>query len=1513
DYYQLPQLISLDQFKSEGNIRGTLQNPKGLITWQNSGNIKNNNTNFTKQGKILIQKNNLIIRDTVLTIDEGKINFNVSGNLLNKKWQVYISSQSLSLNPFASIICQNIQWKCPDNITLETANIRINGDSNKPGSKGVNLSLNLAVGIDQGNLIINSQLQQNNLKTSITGLEIPVATSLTNFSLPITLKKSRIDLSGNLAKIWQNSKINLDYIQANSTVKLSIAEGTLNTAISLENGLFEGVAKITPLSLNQLLPRLPIPVKLTNSEIEVLGNWRSLLSLGKNPNFNDLQIKTNTQLAIADGTVTAISQLNQGKITINATATPLILSSILPQISTPIVLKETQLDLMGNLEDLIALNFHNFQGKSQLKLEIAKGEVKTSTKLLNNQWTSQILANSIDLSTWDGLLLKSDKLEPINAKINLSGNINNLLLSQSLLPLQANLIYLEMGEQQLNANGNLLISNLWTKPNIQNINLNLDTQADLRTLPVTQILAKLPIKRQLLPEDINLSGTADFQGQLVGKNIFFLPLKQESLQLKGKVKLSDLIINNRIFEPSLSGPIKIATGEQFSIKLSGKEDVIAAIFNRCNKANCLLPYVPENFEIRQSKNNSSPLLVQGKLEDDRLITKVENVPLEFLKIAPISDYGLTDYLGGTINLNLQIDPLTLKGDGSINVLNPSFGKIFGESFTANWVYENEKIILQNATLNLGESLYDVVGILNLKTREIEGKLKINKGYIQDVLTAFKIFDLDSLWRIIQLKKNILADSTEVEIQPIIGSNLPLSEQVNQFWKNEQIIREIAAKRQAGDIPKELDLRGDFSAKFALSGTLQDPEMSLEFEGNRWQWTPQPSSPNIIKSLGFIMEGAQVIPIEKLAITGSLKNGIIEFNPTLKLGSSITKGNLALTYNNNQFYIKNSTFSFENLSLDTVRSLIVIPGDLNGNINLEGSLNGLLTEPEIKGKFEFSDGSIYARLIKDKFIGDFIYDDAQLKVQIKEPDYLKVSANLPFPIVANYNDKFQINTQIENEALSLLETLTQEKLIWLGGTGKIDVNLNGQVLIQDKIKINLDDTTKAILDFDQTIFKTNLLPDNLTLSGKIALQNGRIQIGQLFGQIGEVAIRTTGVLPLFNPVSQDLETIIPLTVAFTQDKVNSAGLYQGIANGKILINGSLLSPKIGGEIRFNQGKILIPEVTPQDTTSPLIEQWIGRISPSKGAIIPPQLDNLRILIDQVTLEQRKISPKFFFNVNGDLSLNGQLNSFSLPGILALKPSGSVQVNRGKIELPVTSVFLSRQYNNTINFLPDKGLLNPYIDLRLKLYILTVSLQTIKDNEITDDIVQSGRSKSVEITLGIQGDANQLLPNLGNQLDNVCNIRANNNLPIPESSAIDPNKLTRIAECIRISNLGGNSIRELLQSPIVSFSSSPRLSNAELITLFSPQLTDVIEQLQQQNSAQLVEAGLPQVALVVFPFLQDWIFDLNETANQKSKENGLGNLRLYPVLETVYELEGDALIRFSYDYSFNEAIIRYENKF
>ncbi|XHU95545.1 MAG: hypothetical protein JJP05_07445 [cyanobacterium endosymbiont of Rhopalodia gibba] len=1516
DYYQLPREVNLNHLKVQGNINGSFANLKGFIKWNTAGSLNRDNTKIISQGNILIEKNDVDLKNIELVTQRGRLIINGSGNLKNKKWQAHLNSNFLDLTPFTSTICSVKYTKCPNNIFLKNANVKIGVDLNKPWKKSVNLLSNLALVLDDGNLVINTQLQQAKFTTSITGLKLPFKLLLANIFIPVTLRKYQFNLSGNIEEILQKSTIDVNAIQGNSNLEVEIAKSPLNVQITWQNGAFKGKAELRSLSLNQFVPQLAIPVQLINSKINFLGSLQSLLFLSETPNFNDFQVNADTQFKLADGTITANSKLNQGQITVNAIATPLSVPNLLPQVSIPIKVRKTNINLIAYLPDLLAFDLNRVQGSAQLELGVTKKEITTSIQLINNQWQTNIVANQLDLSTWKNQLFFKKIIEPIDARINLSGTLGSLLSPDSIIPIQATNILVEIGQQKIKANGNITLTNILDSPDVTSVNLNVETQVDLKVLPVTDFLSKIIIYKQLLPQALDLTGKVKFKGNLVAKNLLTSSIFNENLQLKGNLNVSNFAFNKLDFESILKGKIDLVMGKKISLDLRGKKDVITAIFTSCSQPKCLLPYIPYFFEISQKYRNSSPITVKGNLQSDRLVANIQNFPLKQLKLSPISDYGLTDCLGGKVNLNLEIDSLTLTGRGKLDIINPNLGEFFGDNLQINWVYQNNYITLTNTTLKLGQSSYNIKGGVALKTGEIQGNLRVDKGYVQELLSVLKIYNFDSLLQFLQFKKDSSTHFEQVISQSVKNINTLLSEQVNQLWENDKKIRKVTIEKQASKLPQKLDIKGEFNGELSLSGTLENPEITFQFEGENWEWISQASTPSIINPLGFVLEDSPVISLEKLAIKGKLKNGMFNINPMIKLNESLIQANLNLTYDNNQFNLQSSTFSLNNLTLDTVSSLIAIPGDINGSIDIAGNLTGNLLKPEINGMFSLEKVVINARLLGQSFQGNFTYNDAELELQIDKPDFIQAHARLPLPIEINNDNRFKINVRLGTEAFSLLEIITQEQVSWVEGEGKIDLYLSGQITINDEVKVSFDPDSQSILDLNSITFKSYLSPNTLTINGEIAIQNGKIEVNELTGIFGEITVNTMGVLPLFSSSLKDIDSAIPLSVTLTTNKINSDNLYQGITNALIFIKGTVFSPIIEGEIQLNQGKFIVPNFISDIYKKPeslIPEEWIRRISPPEEVVIIPKFNDFRVLIKEVAIEQKDINPKFVFNVSGNLSLSGQLASFSLPGLLALKPSGKVYINSGKVDIPVTRVFIPRQSNNTITFLPQKGVLNPYIDLEFKLYILNIALRAINVNEVADDIVQSGRSQSVEITLRIKGDANQLLPNLGTKLEEVCKLRLENYRPIPQTSAIDPNKLRQLANCIKVNNLGTNSIQDLLQSPIVSFSSSPRLSSSELLTLLGTQLPNLVEQLQQQNSAQLVEAGLPQVAVVLFPFLQDWLFELNEATNQVGKEWGIRNLRLYPVLEKVYELEDNSLIRFSYDYSFNEVIIRYENKF
>lgn len=1520
-YYTLPSHVNFNLLQAKGEFKGQLSNINGLIEWQTSGNFSQPNTTIISQGEIVIKQNIFLLKDTAIRTEQGIIDITGSGNLVTKKWQSSIDTESLSLTPFATLICVKIKLECPENLILEQGNIRLSGEINQFFIKSLDVNSNLLLSVNEGKIIINSNIDDSQIQTDITALKLPINNFIPNLPINVSINNSRLNISGNLETIWNNESLNLSEIDGNGNLVLNIEDSLVTATGKLENESLEAVANINSLSVNQIIPNILVPINLVNSDINIKGELREINFSNLISTLNNLQIGSDSDLLIANRSVTAKTEINKGIIKGNASLTPLAVAPFIIEGYPIIKIRKAATNFTVNLSSLLALNFKDFQGDTYTEIEIAEGIVIIDGIINNDKISGNIITENVDLSSLDSNLFSNLTSDKLNSQINASLPLTTLLKSASLVPFTVNSVSLEVGQQNLIGKGNFIVSNIWNSPDIQSFLFDIDTNFDLSELPLTQLLEKIPIDRQFLPTKVELIGQGKFTGKLLGKNLLTAPLSPGNLQIVGDVSLANLSFNEQQFEPNLNGKLNINSLNQISLDIQGRQDKITAIINPCLQQNCSLLSILDTFEIRQTYNNDTSIITQVKRENDKLIANVESLPIDILKIAPLGNYGLPKYLGGLINLEISFDPSDLDTVGKVTIASPRFGNVIANQFEASLLYQDGLILLDNTKLKIGDSNYNIVGNLDTNTGEIQGKVNISQGEIQDLLTASQLYNWDSLLRLLQLKQPNFTTAKKIKPDSVENSLNSIAEQLYKFWKNDQKIEEIFAETQAGDLPRELDIKGQYNAEMVLDGTINNPQVAIQFQGNEWTWNPQPSTASIVPSLGLVMEGSQVIPIDRIAINGQLKDGVVSVNPMIQLGTATASGILNLSYNSGQYSLESSAFKVENLTLDLVRNLIIIPSDVNGSIDIEGIVNGTLKNPVVDGFFAFNEGVINARSLNIDLGGQFNYSDDKLQVKTNQPDFISASATLPFPIVENKNDQFTIKAELGQESFALLQPLTLDQIVWVGGEGNIKANIQGKISIDNQLRISLDSDSQINLNLDDAKFTNNLIPTLITVNGEANIKNKSINVDQLTVDIVKTRLTIAGDLPLL-PLQNEIIVNNPFNIKIRQNEVNNSGIYQGLINGDILITGALINPQITGNLNLTEGKVNLPKLNLKpEETSLLLEKWLGTLASDNTIVIPPQLNDFKIALDNIVIENERTSliPNSFLNIganlnlSGNLILNGQINRLSLIEVLSVEPSGQIKINSGQVNLPVTRVFISDQNQNTLTFLPGQGLLNPVIDLELKLYIFAVALRSIQDNEIPDDIVQSGRAKSAEITLNVQGSADEVLPNINNIVGDVCQFNDANSPPIENYNKTSPENLRALARCIEVNNLGANSIADLLRSPIVSFSSNPPLTNTELSTLFSQQVSPVIEELQKQNSSQLLETGVVQSAVVILPFLQDWVFNSNQQTTEFGESIGLTNLRLFPVLETVYKLEDNAMIRFSYDYTLNEATIRYENKF
>jgi translocation and assembly module TamB len=1317
---------------------------------------------------------------------------------------------------------------------------------------------------------------------------------------PAISKTSTTDISGAGEVLLSNKNIFL------RNTKLKVDEGAIDVAGlgNLETQKWQTSILARSVRLDPFLSEIRSnqlkfnkPITLKNSNVKLAGTFDF-------SNLNALSGVANLDLNVDGGDVAVNSQVNSGKIQASASANQIPLDRFLTNLPAPLALQRGRVNVSGQLEQLLAFstnpNLSTFQADADARLGVANGLVAATGRLNNNQWQSNLTANNID----SGLLLKNygyNLEDSLNAKINLSGSLDPLLKNNAIARIRANTVSVRLGKQFLNANGNFIVSNLTNKPDISNLNLNIAANANLTSLPIDQLIAKTSKNNQLASQKLKIKGDANFKGTLKGKNILSAPLAPGNLALNGDVQLRNFAINNAVFEPLLAGQVNFNSGQEIAIDLRGNRDVIAAAAEPCfnEGRKCLVPYLPTFLELRQGEGTPNPVIAIGQRRGDLFDLDVQNFPLALLNVTPATRLGIKSPVAGDLTAKLNVNLFTLASAGNLNITQPSVGYIQAKEFTGNFDYDNNSNLarLTSGTLSFQNSLYQFQGGLNVRSGEVAGKLDMPKAYIQDIFTTLRVSNIEDATQL--LKPRNYASSKAISVNSLGDENAAIAPLLNLLLKIDRQIEAAAAERKAGKVPTQLNIQGGYTGEISLAGTVSKPQLDFQVEGNNWQWRPQPPYTNIIEPLGLVKEVPQSIPLDRLLVRGTFNNNIVRLQPaSIKLNDA----ELSLTGNLSPQQ-QDANFQVKNLSLDRINDFVNVPLDATGIINIAGNLQGTLPNPQLQGNISFVDGSLNSRLLPETIAGNFNYINSRLQFNTTEPSSIQLQANVPFPSKPG-GDRFNLNTKLTTEAFTLLNALSNGKLSFLGGKGEATLNANGRLNLAANDKIsNL--TAKGNVILENATFQSAAFAEQLKVNARIALNDRLLDIKQLQGVFAKSKLSASGTLPLLQPIS-NLSN--PLTLAIDKGEINLEGLYQGGIDGRVIVTGAALQPVISGKVSLQNGQASIPANNSNSDNNISTSSGQTQISSSQQSrnFIVPKLNNFQVNLDNFGLQQQ---PLYNFRVAGGLNLNGAIDK-----IAALQAKGRLQLQRADVQLLSNEFNLLRGYDSTIVFNPEQGILNPNLDIRLTTDVSELNQvrlpSTENNNEYPDDVSRIGRTQTINIVLGIKGEAKELIPNLGVDVANLCQIRSELE-PITAKPIYTSEKLQRLTNCIQANTFNNASDRQLLQSPALQLTSTPSRSESEIIASLGNQFLTFAEQLQNNNQDQLFDFGLAQ--FVTTPLKKE-VFNFTDGATSYvGKKLGLNYLRVYPTVQGIYEVNKDSSVNITYDYLFNEVQVRYETRF
>lgn len=1191
----------------------------------------------------------------------------------------------------------------------------------------------------------------------------------------------RVPVSGNFTVSGPLTNFSTAAIQGSGSGTLNVAGGTVRaTNIQLDEGRFTAQVRASGVQVGRLAQ---VPSQLQGP----LSGTFNLAGSLDNLSASTIQGRGSGTLNVAGGTVTATKvQLDEGRFTARVQASGVQVGrfpQVPPQIRGPL---SGTFNLAGSLDNLSA---STIQGTGAGTLNIAGGTVRaTDVQLANGRFTAQVqasgvqvgrlaqvppqlrgsaLAGAFNLSgdvnnvsaatiqgTGSGTLNVAGGtvratsvqvadgrfqaiVEPTNVQLaafspDLQGRLGGRLnVAGSLTELSPNAIQVsgqvnfsegialidrpltasinwngqqqQLEIQQATANGfsasgvvgvNLANQGLQA---IRSLNLNVQAQ--------NLNLQKLPVN---LPNGVNVTGEADFAGTIAGT--------PTAPNVNGNVELRDFVAGGLAFESPLTGPVSAVPGQGVNLQLAGNTDQIQVALGT--------NYQPVSFNIKRGD-----AIASGSRQGELLLVNAEKFPIALIRnLAPLPPTLAAQPLSGELSGKLTVNLNNYGVSGDIAIANPIIGTLRGDSFTGTLQSSNGGITLTNGLFTQGESQYAISAALNRTDRgpEFQATLNVEKGKLQNVLTALQLFDLTDLNR--GFNTPTYGEAADVTNVAAGLPEAPLQVQLRRLSEIQALLEQRQTEKDASPVPPLADAKGEFTGTLSVVGSLTSG-ISAEFDiqGQNWEWGPYSAN--------------QVIA------EGRFQNGVLTLLPLrFQSGDSFASfsGSLGGDAQSGQLQLQNIPVEQIEAVLSKVTnvppSLVGITGFLNGTATLSGSLQN----PQARGVVALTDATLNQTPVQSAQ-GSFSYNNARLNFSsnvllAQADDPLTIQGSIPYKLpvasVQPDNNELTLNINVQNEGLALLNLFTGGQVSWVDGTGNVQLDVTGTINPQTNRPQQLVAKGSAIVN--NATIQSTALPQPLTnVNSTVLFDFDNIRVESATAQFGGGTITAGGTIPISQSRPQDN----PLTVDIGELAINLKGLYRGRVQGDVEITGTALSPRIGGQLTVFNGEVSLAEQTAAPDGNSGTEGTEGTASTAGESASNNriQFNNLKLNLGRGVQIVR--APLLNFLAEGGLTLNGALGE--------IRPKGTIELKRGQVNLFTTQFRLDRSFDNTAEFVPGRGL-DPVLNVQLAASVTEATQRRLPTDplsaEITDVPIGFGSVRTVRVQARAQGPASQLADNL-----------------------------------------------------------------------------------------------------------------------------------------------------------------------
>jgi translocation and assembly module TamB len=1304
---------------------------------------------------------NLSIRDARVSIAGGTVRG--TGKVTRTNWDVRLQSQGLDTQQLAKIGGQNLpsgyRGKLVGSIQARGLNSNLELDSIQASGK---LGLQLGAGqVDSNYFTIDRGRWQANLQTSSLNLQqldksLPVGMVSGNFVVAgnslkqinpntifargngnVALKGGEIrgsDLNignGKWQGIFTASNFNLATLNPQVDGKLSgrfnlagdlqkftpasirgIGTGTLNLAsgridgnnLAIDRGKWRGDIRLSSLVVGGLAPNIPKQFRTAkiDGNLQVGGDLDRL-------DLNHLTVVGDGKLSWLGGVVVGRSiDVRAGKWRGDFAVDRLKLGNI----SEAIPSNFGSAQLSANFSaagELAKLNLDRIQLVGNGELSLATGKIRFDRAQLDRgNWQAQLDIDRLKLGDLNHKLPVQVQSSILAGKFNVAGNINRLKPTD------------------IRVNGTGQINNIFGG----NVRLaNVDLNSGIWEAKVTADRLGINSLGKFAPPNSIVSqatGTVSGDLQIAGNVRDNNPAK---IQVFGQPTLTNFQVGGLTFDPSLIGNIQINPGQGADISFTGKNDRLAFKLDRNLQ--------PQDFTIEQQG-----IIATGKIANRVLNVNVKQFPIDLLKQWIPESAGIQQYrLGGMATGNVDVNLANFEVAGKqIEITNPTFGAFEGDLLLANFRYGNGQLSITNTEIQRGKHTYLITanGTPLAKTPTFRAKLKIPSGSLEDIRDLVQVFSIDDLLTPLNQRDYGTIEDLDPKNNKITYRSKNLNTEVLRLselrqWLNRETDRQSASTA----IPDLRNLHGDINGSIEIASNPK-AGISADFnlQGQNWQ--------------------LERYNLDRIQVAGNWRNNRLHLAPidlTVKNTQLTIAGDFAV---DNQ----NARVTLRNLPAESLMGLIQTPIDINGGIDLNAQITGNLFNPHFSGDVILNNARLNQTPLK-YVAGNFNYWDGRLNFDSNanfntaiatESSPIRINGSvpyqLPFALKPPASNSLRVDVTLQDRGLQMLDVATKQQLQWIGGKGKIALNINGELNPEGKFESLSANGTATI---NKGNIKSVSLPEPLRdIDGEVVFDFDRIDVKKLDGTFsnssspskngGKVSI--AGIIPISNSIFIDPSQ--RLSVSMKGIAVDLPTKYKGNIDGKLGIVGTALSPALTGELKLSNGQVLIPESA--NTTDTILGVNTATTVPSPN---PLQFRNLDLILgDNVQIVRQ---PILSFLATGKLSINGTPED--------IRPLGQVQLQKGSLDLFTTQFRLANGYPQTADFFPNLGT-EPVLNLRLYAKTLESTAnplsqrnsitRTVKGSEINETADFYGTSlgsvQTIQVEARVAGLASQLTQRL-----------------------------------------------------------------------------------------------------------------------------------------------------------------------